>query len=106
MRKLSRNTIRSKHRVEVLIQALLSSDPNVYDGPGGQIDQLVWFLQGVQDYWDAAHRQINAVADLSTGKTGVVLWDSETKFYSPKQVDTNMIWAGELFLTFAEDSQW
>jgi hypothetical protein len=103
--RFTRATIRSTHRVKVVCQARISSDPAVYDGPGGRIDQLAAFLMQVEDYWNVKHRQVNAITGL-TGKTGVVLWESSVTLYDPKAVDTNMLFVGEIDLAFSEITPW
>ena len=104
--RFTRGSIRSTHRVKVVCQARISSDPAVYDGPNGRIDQLAAFLMQVEDYWNVKHRQVNAITGLTTGKTNVVLWESSVVLYDPKAVDTNMLFAGEIDLAFSEITPW
>ena len=88
------------------MQTRISSDPAVYDGPGGRIDQLAGFLSQIEDYWNVKHRQVNAIAGLTTGKTGVLLWESSIKFYEPDAAATNMLFAGQVDLAFSEITPW
>src|ERR1019366_10149737 len=104
--RFTRGSIRSTHRVKVACQARISSDPAVYDGPNGRIDQLAAVLMQVEDYWNVKHRQVNAITGLTTGKTNVVLWESSVVLYDPKAVDTNMLFAGEIDLAFSEITPW
>ena len=103
--RFTRGSIRSTHRIKIQMQARISSDAAVYDGPGGRIDQLAAFLSQIEDYWNVKHRQVNAISGL-TGKTGVVLWESSVTLYDPKAVDTNMLFAGEIDLAFSEITPW
>ena len=104
--RFTRATIRSTHRIKVQMQTRISSDAAVYDGPGGRIDQLAGFLSQIEDYWNVKHRQVNAIAGLTTGKTGVLLWESSIKFYEPDAAATNMLFAGEIALAFSEITPW
>src|ERR1019366_2326613 len=104
--RFTRATIRTTHRLKLICQARISSDPAVYDGPRGRVTQLAAFLMQIEDYWNVKHRQGNSIAGLTTGKTGVVFWESSVEIYDPSKLATNMLFAGQVDLAFSEITPW